>query len=44
MSVGALEKGSVGVVGGANSGIFRISNCEMREMVMLRYVGILVVG
>ena len=44
MRVGALEKGSVGVVGGANSGIVRISNCEMREIVMLRYVGILVVG
>lgn len=44
MSVGALEKGSVGVVGGANSGIVRMSNCEMREIVMLRYVGILVVG
>lgn len=43
MSVGALEKGSLGVAGGAYSGIVRISNCEMREIVMLRYVGILVV-
>ena len=43
-SVGALEKGSVGVVGGANSGIVRISNCEIREMVMLRYVGMLGMG
>lgn len=33
----------MGVVGGAYSGIVRISNCEMREMVMLRYVGILAV-
>ena len=41
-SVGALEKGSMGVFGGAYSGIVRISNCEMREIVMLRYVGILV--
>lgn len=34
----------MGVVGGAYSGIVRMSNCEMREMVMLRYVGILVIG
>lgn len=33
----------MGVVGGAYSGIVRISNCEMREIVMLRYVGILVI-
>ena len=32
----------MGVVGGAYSGIVRISNCEMREIVMIRYVGILV--
>lgn len=43
-SVGALENGSAGVAGGAYSGIVRMSNCEMREIVMLRYVGILVVG
>lgn len=35
-SVGALENGSVSVVGGAYSGMVRISNCEMREIVMLR--------
>ena len=44
MSVGALEKGSLGVGGGAYSGMVRISNCEIREIVMLRYVGILMLG
>lgn len=34
----------MGVVGGAYSGMVRISNCEIREMVILRYVGILVIG
>ena len=42
-SVGALEKGSLGVVGGAYSGMVRISNWDIREIVILRYVGILVV-
>ena len=42
MSVGVSENGSVGVAGGAYSGMVRISNCEIREIVMLRYVGILV--
>lgn len=36
MSVGALEKGSLGVAGGAYSGIVRMSNWETRERVMLR--------
>lgn len=44
MSVGAFEKGSLGGAGGAYSGIVSISNCEMREIVMLRYVGISEVG
>lgn len=34
----------MGVVGGAYSGMVRMSNCEMSEIVMLRYVGIVMIG
>lgn len=42
MSVGAFEKGSAGVDGGAYSGMVKMSNCDIKERVMLRYVGMVI--
>lgn len=39
-----MEKGSFVEVGGAYSGSWQMSNCEVMDMVMLLYVGILSVG
>lgn len=36
MSVGAFENGSLGVEGGAYSGMVRMSNCDTNDRVMLR--------
>ena len=36
MRLGELEKGSLGAARGGYSGIFKMSNCETKERVMLR--------
>lgn len=38
---GTEKKGSLGVSGGGNSGMVKRSNCEIKEMVILRYVGMM---